>query len=93
MKQLYLEINTDTDKNVSGEMPVTAVRNITCSMYQKHSPVPEAHTYAVLDYTGKCILETDTYEEAKRCYLEQPDCYTVGAWLVYAYYESEITLN
>ncbi len=58
--------------------------NITAVMYSNRNPVPLAHTFYVLDHNGECVDEFDTFEAAKKCYINQSPEHFVGAWQVIA---------
>jgi hypothetical protein len=67
------------------------MKNVTPFAYQNNSPVPDAHTYFVIDHNGECVDEFDEWKEAKECYQSQSPENLVGAWLIYAV--ELVTLN
>ena len=57
--------------------------NLTPYAYTKRNPLPDAHTFVVLDHNGECVDEFDEWEDARKCYLNQSPETLVGAWLIY----------
>lgn len=57
--------------------------NLTRFAYCKTSPLPNAHTYLVIDHNGECVNEFSEWEDATQCYLNQSPETLVGAWLIY----------
>lgn len=67
-------------------MPVET-RNVTVNLthyaFSKVNPLPNAHTFFVLDHNEECVDEFDEWEDARLCYQNQSPEYLVGAWLIY----------
>lgn len=66
------------------------MQNLTCFAYSKRNPLPQAHTYLVIDHNGECVDEFSEWEDATQCYLEQSPENLVGAWTIHGIFMVQV---
>jgi hypothetical protein len=78
--------------NNSHTKQLTRQLNLTCYAFQKHSPIPEAKEYVVLNEYNE-PTEFPSWEEATEFYRNQSNEMLVGLWRIFALTEVTITMH